>query len=77
MGACGPGWRTDRGRIYVKHGEPDEIDDYPFAPNSHPYQEWHYYHGGRYRKFTFLDENEDGDYRLIYPYDGLNLTPDF
>lgn len=72
-----PGWRTDRGRVYIKHGEPDEIDDYPFSPNSHPYQEWHYYHGGRYRKFTFLDENEDGDYRLIYPYDGLNLRPDF
>ena len=72
-----PGWRTDRGRIYIKHGEPDEIDDYPFAPNSHPYQEWHYYQSGRYRRFTFLDENEDGDYRLIYPYDGLNLRPDF
>lgn len=72
-----PGWRTDRGRVYVKHGEPDEIDDYPFAPNSHPYQEWHYYDGGRYRKFTFVDENEDGDYRLTFPYDGLNLMPDF
>lgn len=72
-----PGWRTDRGRIYIKHGEPDEINDYPFSPNSHPYQEWHYYYGGRYRMFTFLDENEDGDYRLIYPYDGLNLRPDF
>jgi len=72
-----PGWRTDRGRVFIKHGEPDEIDDYPFAPNSHPYQEWHYFRGGRYRKFTFLDENEDGDYRLIYPFDGLNLRPDF
>ncbi len=71
------GWRTDRGRIYIKHGEPDEIDDYPFAPNSHPYQEWHYYRSGRYRKFTFVDENEDGDYRLVYPYDGLNMRPDF
>jgi len=72
-----PGWRTDRGRVYIKHGEPDQIDDYPFAPNSHPYQEWHYYRGGRYRQFTFVDENEDGDYRLVYPYDGLHLRPDF
>ncbi|MCK4462311.1 MAG: GWxTD domain-containing protein, partial [candidate division Zixibacteria bacterium] len=71
------GWRTDRGRIYIKHGEPDEIDDYPFAPNSHPYQEWHYYRDGRYRRFTFVDENEDGDYRLVYPYDGLYMRPDF
>lgn len=72
-----PGWRTDRGRIYIKHGEPDEIEDVPFAPNSHPYQQWHYYYGGRYRKFTFVDANDDGDYRLTFPYDGLNLRPDF
>ncbi len=72
-----PGWRTDRGRVYIKHGEPDELDDYPFSYDSHPYQEWHYYRRGQYRKFTFVDENEDGDYRLVFPYDGLNLRPDF
>lgn len=71
------GWRTDRGRIYIKHGEPDELDDFPFSPYSHPYQVWHYYLSGRYKRFTFVDENEDGDYRLQYPYDGLYQTPDF
>ena len=71
-----PGWRTDRGHVYIKHGDPDEIDDFPMEIDSSPYQEWHY-HRGNYRRFTFLDDNGDGDFRLIYPYDGLNLVPDF
>jgi GWxTD domain-containing protein len=24
-----PGWKTDRGMIYIKHGPPDEIEPYP------------------------------------------------
>lgn len=71
------GWRTDRGRVLIRFGEPDQIDDYPFSPNRVPYQEWHYYKQGRYRKFVFVDVNQDGDYRLQYPYDGLNQRPDF
>ncbi|HOP07020.1 MAG TPA: GWxTD domain-containing protein [candidate division Zixibacteria bacterium] len=72
-----PGWATDRGIIYVKHGEPDQVDDYPLMPSRMPYQEWHYYRGNQYLKFTFVDRNGDGDYRLVYPYDGLNQEPDF
>jgi len=71
------GWRTDRGLIYIRYGEPDDIDDVPYAPNTVPYQVWHYYMAGRYKRFLFVDENEDGDYRLEYPYDGLYQTPDF
>lgn len=71
------GWRTDRGRIYIQYGEPDQIDDYPVAAGGQPYQQWHYYRYGPYRKFTFVDEHEDGDYRLQFPYDGLNQRPDF
>jgi len=71
------GWKTDRGRIYIMFGEPDQVDDYPVVANSRPYQEWHYYKGSRYRKFIFVDVNEDGDYELQYPYDGLYQRPDF
>lgn len=71
------GWQTDRGRIYISYGEPDEIDDYPYSLSSVPYQQWHYYRDGRYRKFTFVDVNLDGEYRLQYPYDGLDQRPDF
>jgi len=72
-----PGWRTDRGRIYIQHGDPDQIDDVPMSPNYRPYQVWHYYRQGSYRRFTFVDQNDDGDYRLQYPYDGMNMRPDF
>ncbi|MEW5993753.1 MAG: GWxTD domain-containing protein [Candidatus Zixiibacteriota bacterium] len=65
------GWRTDRGRIYIQYGEPDQIDDQPVALGGRPYQRWYYYRYGAYRVFTFVDEYEDGDYRLQYPYDGL------
>jgi GWxTD domain-containing protein len=71
------GWRTDRGRIFIVNGEPDQIDDEPYAPNYPPYQVWHYYREGRYLRFVFVDKNEDGDYRLQFPFDGLNQRPDF
>jgi GWxTD domain-containing protein len=71
------GWRTDRGRIYVKYGQPDQVDDEPFSTDALPYQIWHYYTQGAYRRFLFVDEREDGDYRLQYPYDGLHQLPDF
>ncbi|MFQ6009053.1 MAG: GWxTD domain-containing protein, partial [Candidatus Zixiibacteriota bacterium] len=69
------GWRTDRGRIFIQYGEPDQIDDYPVAAYRRPYQVWHYYRHGPYRKFTFVDEFEDGDYKLQYPDDGLYQRP--
>lgn len=72
-----PGWKTDRGRVYIEFGPPDHLVDVPFAPESRPYQVWHYTNIGPYRRFLFIDENADGDYRLQYPYDGLNQRPDF
>ena len=71
------GWKTDRGRVFVIYGDPDQVDDYPFVIDRKPYQEWHYYREARYRKFVFVDENGDGDFRLVYPYDGLGHRPDF
>ncbi|UCD63289.1 MAG: GWxTD domain-containing protein [Candidatus Zixiibacteriota bacterium] len=71
------GWKTDRGRVYIVYGEPDQVDDYPFVLDRQPYQEWHYYREARYRKFVFVDENGDGDFRLVYPYDGLGHRPEF
>jgi len=66
------GWRTDRGRIYIQYGEPDQIEDFPFeAINEFAYQVWYYYQIGIRRKFTFEDRWGDGDYRLRYPYDGI------
>lgn len=71
------GWSTARGRIYVVHGEPDTVDDVPMSPGSPPYQIWHYYHGTKYLRFLFVDEDFDGDYRLQWPWDGTGQRPDF
>lgn len=71
------GWETDRGYVFIRFGHPDHVEDAPFSLNALPYQVWHYYHQGPYRQFTFVDENQDGDYRLQYPYDGLGMSPDF
>lgn len=65
------GWRTDRGRIFIQYGEPDQTDDRPFELESYAYQVWYYYHLPIQRRFTFVDEWGDGDYRLVYPYDGI------
>jgi len=64
------GWSTDRGRIYIEYGEPDQLEDFPFELNSKAYQVWYYYRHGDPRKFVFIDEWGDNDFRLLYPYDG-------
>lgn len=62
------GWRTDFGTVYVKYGEPDEVERFPFERGSKPYQLWYYY--AQRRRFLFIDVNGNGEYRLQYPYDG-------
>ena len=57
------GWRTDRGRIYIIYGEPDEIEYHPFDLESPPYQIWYYYNLGK--RFIFADFSMTGDYNLI------------
>ncbi|MFZ1947894.1 MAG: GWxTD domain-containing protein [bacterium] len=57
------GWRTDRGRIYILFGEPDEIDSYPFEEDRRPTEVWHYY--SQARRFVFVDETGFGDYVLV------------
>lgn len=71
------GWRTDRGRAYVRYGEPDYLTDEPFALDRQPYQIWHFVTISPNRHFLFIDENDDGDYRLQYPFDGLGWSGNF
>ena len=50
-----PGWRTDRGRIYIMYGKPDEIDSHPSggyyerpqeegggSTSTYPFETWRY-----------------------------------
>lgn len=62
------GWESDRGRIYILLGEPDEIETHPFEVGQNPYEVWYYYSKKvRHPKFVFEDKAGFGDYILVYP----------
>jgi GWxTD domain-containing protein len=76
-----PGWKTDRGRIYIKYGPPDKIDSHPTVErhqrpleqgggvtSTYPFEQWRY----RYLEgigsdvlFEFVDRAKSGEYHLI------------
>jgi len=64
-----PGWKTDRGRVYIVYGPPDEIDTQPGknGNSNYPTQIWRYHLlKGASRDLTvpFMDTCRCGDYRL-------------
>lgn len=63
-----PGWRTDRGRIFLKYGAPDEVLSRPQASSANPYEVWKYTRG-RALKYAFLDQTRFGNYALIWTDD--------
>ncbi|MBD3381993.1 MAG: GWxTD domain-containing protein [candidate division Zixibacteria bacterium] len=60
------GWLTDRGRIYMKYGDPDEIENKVSTASRDPYERWNYFNFGSqgYIYFIFVDETGYGDYVL-------------
>lgn len=57
-----PGWRTDRGRMYIVYGPPDEIESHPGKAEL-----WLYRNIpglGTNVTLTFIDKSGEGDYRL-------------
>lgn len=59
------GWKTDRGRVYIKIGAPDDVERHPFEIDQRPYEVWYYY--ALKFKFVFVDEHGFGDYVLVSP----------
>jgi GWxTD domain-containing protein len=76
-GADTPGWKTDRGRIYIVFGPPDEIEAHVSGGRytrpdgveviTSSFQQWRY----RYIKgvgkniiMEFVDKNSSGDWRM-------------
>lgn len=75
-----PGWKTDRGHIYIAYGKPDSIDSHPSGGNyerpmeegggntsTYPFEVWHY----RYLQgigdnidIEFVDTCMCGDYHM-------------
>ena len=58
-------WRTDRGRVYVIYGPPDDIESELFQGEHVPYETWYYYGGGN-DSFVFADRRGTGDYEQVY-----------
>ncbi len=56
---------TDRGRIYIKYGPPDEIERSGVAMRDLERETWFYY-SGRGLEFVFVDIDGTGDYKLVY-----------
>ena len=75
-----PGRMTDRGRIYIKFGKPDQIESHPTGgvyhrPSYHgggstttyPFEKWFYRHIPNVRsgvELEFVDPTGSGEYRL-------------
>lgn len=66
-----PGWRTDRGKIYILYGKPDKIERgySAFKDNTNIlYEKWHYDYisgiGGGIELF-FIDPTETNEFRVL------------
>lgn len=75
-----PGWKTDRGRIYVMFGKPDQIESHPAggpyerpsyegggSTSTYPFEIWWYRHIdgiGSDIEIEFVDPSGSGEYRI-------------
>lgn len=75
-----PGWKTDRGRIYITFGKPDSIESYPTggaynrpsyegggSTTTYPFEIWFYRHldnVGDGIEIEFVDPTGSGEYRI-------------
>jgi GWxTD domain-containing protein len=74
------GWRTDRGRIYIMYGKPDELESHPTGgayarpysegggtTSTYPFEKWWYRHiegVGDDIEIEFVDKSSTGEYRM-------------
>jgi GWxTD domain-containing protein len=58
------GWHTDRGRVYIVYGEPDEVERVPSTSESKPYETWRYNQMEGGVEFDFVDRTGFGEYVL-------------
>ncbi len=75
-----PGWKTDRGRIYIMYGKPDEIESHPSGgtydrpieegggtTSTFPFETWRYRYIegiGNEVILEFVDPSMSGEYRM-------------
>ncbi|HWZ44401.1 MAG TPA: GWxTD domain-containing protein [Candidatus Saccharimonadales bacterium] len=75
-----PGWKTDRGRMYIIYGKPDSIDSHPMGgpyqrpaeegggnTTTYPFETWRYRYIegiGQEIEIEFVDRSGSGEYRM-------------
>jgi len=75
-----PGWKTDRGRIYIMYGKPDELESHPAggeyqremsegggSTTTYPFEKWFYRYiagVGSGVEIEFVDPTGSGEYRI-------------
>jgi GWxTD domain-containing protein len=74
-----PGYKTDRGRIYLKYGKPDDVESHPAggsyerepaegggSTSTYPFERWWYRHlpGHSDMEIEFVDPTGSGEYRV-------------
>ncbi len=59
------GWETDKGRVYILYGPPDEYDRHPGSMGENPYVIWRYYKLEGGVEFDFVDYTGFGTYDLV------------
>jgi GWxTD domain-containing protein len=74
---CGKqkGYYSERGRVYLQYGKPDQRSQQPYEPNTYPYEIWQYYRlvdqvNGQFftnRRFVFVNKNLGDDcFNLVH-----------
>jgi GWxTD domain-containing protein len=60
------GWKSDRGRVFMIYGEPDEYERFASSMEDAPHEIWHYHslEGGSI--FIFGDIQGFGEYQLLH-----------
>jgi GWxTD domain-containing protein len=72
-----PGWMTERGRMHITLGEPQDVMSYPNNTDLFPLQIWFYYNLDiplfpNALQLIFFKRNGAGEYRLFSPaFDGM------
>ena len=60
------GFKTDRARVLLKYGQPDEVERNPSSFNTKAYQKWLYYNVEGGVEFVFVDTRGVRDFQLVH-----------
>jgi GWxTD domain-containing protein len=60
------GWKTDRGRVYILYGTPNEMKHRPNSTNLCPFEIWDYHQLQGGISFYFIDEYNSNQWRLVH-----------